>query len=553
MSHSSHSDPEKVIDEKAPPAGGATQLEHVNNVDDVKGVKKVVEVRNAAYVAATTQSRLDPWSRDSLFLYWCCFVSFLCSCANGYDGSLMTAINAMEYYQHKFSSGTLGSTTGIIFAIYTVGGLVAPWFAGPITDRFGRRGGMFTGALIICVGTAIIASSNVKGQFIAGRFVLGFGVAILTTAAPSYCIEICPPQWRGRMTGFYNCGWFGGSIPAAGITLGTSKIKSDLSWRLPLIFQAVPSVVVILAVWFLPESPRWLMANERDEEARAFLVRYHGGGDVNSPLVELEWHEFKEGIEVDGADKRWWDYSALFKTRSARWRSLMVLLMGVFGQFSGNGLGYFNTEIYGAVGYDNYMQFVLNLANSFCSAFGAGCGVALADKMPRRKVLVIGTVVCSVMLAINGGLSAKWAQTPEDQKNLNVGRGAVAAFFWFNIIYSFAYTPLQALYPVECLHTNARAKGMAMYAFVVGAISFINLYAGPIALENIKHNYIFIFVGWDLIEATLWYFLCVETVGRTLEELEEIFNTSYPVAASTRKNKVAVKDSGAVAVVDQTY
>jgi hypothetical protein len=104
MSHSSHSDPEKVIDEKAPPTGGATQLEHVGNIDNVKGrpiahilynrlmvilgVKKVVEVRNAAYVAATTQSKLDPWSRDSLFLYWCCFVSFLCSCANGYDGSL---------------------------------------------------------------------------------------------------------------------------------------------------------------------------------------------------------------------------------------------------------------------------------------------------------------------------------------------------------------------------------------------------------------------------------------------------------------------------------
>jgi MFS family permease len=119
----------------------------------------------------------------------------------------MTAINAMPYYQRKFSAGTLGSTTGIIFAIYTVGGVIAPWFAGPITDRFGRRGGMFTGAIIICAGTAIIASSNVRGQFIAGRFILGFGVAILTTAAPSYCIEICPPQWRGRMTGFYNCGW----------------------------------------------------------------------------------------------------------------------------------------------------------------------------------------------------------------------------------------------------------------------------------------------------------------------------------------------------------
>jgi len=355
------------------------------------------------------------------------------------------------------------------------------------------------------------------------------------------------------MTGFYNCGWFGGSIPAAGITLGTSSIKSDLSWRLPLIFQAVPSFVVICSVWFLPESPRWLMANSRDEEARAFLVRYHGAGDPNSPLVELEWNEFKEGIEIDGSDKRWWDYSSLFNSPSARWRSLMVLLMGVFGQFSGNGLGYFNTEIYKAVGYDNYMQFVLNLANSFTSAFGAGCGVALADKMPRRKVLVIGTAVCSVMLAINGGLSAKWANTPEDQKNLNVGRGAVAAFFFFNIIYSFAYTPLQALYPVECLQTNSRAKGMAMYAFVVNCISFINLYAGPIALQNITHNYIFIFVGWDLVESTLWYFLGVETVGRTLEELEEIFSAKNPVAASKSTRKVAVKESGAVAVVDQTY
>ncbi|KAB5592909.1 Lactose permease [Ceratobasidium theobromae] len=550
MSHSSHSDPEKLADEKAHPSGGATQIEHISNIEQVKGVKRVVEVRNAAYVAATTQTNLNPWSRDSLFLYWCCFVSFLCSCANGYDGSLMTAINAMPYYQSKFSAGTLGPTTGIIFAIYNVGGIVGPWFAGPITDRFGRRGGMFVGAILICVGTAVIASSNVRGQFIAGRFILGFGVSILTTAAPSYCIEICPPQWRGRMTGFYNCGWFGGSIPAAGITLGTSKIRSDLSWRLPLIFQAFPSAVVICSVWFLPESPRWLMANERDEEARAFLVRYHGGGDVNSPLVELEWSEFKEGIEIDGSDKRWWDYSALFNTSSARWRSLMVLLMGVCGQFSGNGLGYFNTEIYGAVGYDNYMQFVLNLANSFTSAFGAGCGVALADKMPRRKILVFGTIACSVMLAINGGLSAKWANTPDDQKDLKVGRGAVAAFFFFNIIFSFAYTPLQALYPVECLQTNARAKGMAMYAFVVGAISFINLYAGPIALQNIKHNYIFIFVGWDLVEATLWYLLGVETVGRTLEELEEIFSAKNPVAASKSKHQVAVKDSGAIAIVD---
>ena len=155
--------------------------------------------------------------------------------------------------------------------------------------------------------------------------------------------------------------------------------------------------------------------------------------------------------------------------------------------------GYFNLDIYKAVGYDSYMQFVLNLANSFTSAFGAACGVYLADRMPRRKALTVGTFACAIMLAINGALSAKWAHQPVDHENLAVGRGAVAAYFFFGIsrfsnrppakssfahllliVFSFAYTPLQALYPVECLQTNSRAKGMSMYGVVVSAVSWSN-------------------------------------------------------------------------------
>jgi hypothetical protein len=79
------------------------------------------------------------------------------------------------------------------------------------------------------------------------------------------------------------------------------------------------------------------------------------------------------------------------------------------------------------------MQFVLNLATSFVSAAGAGTGVALADKMPRRKVLVIGTFLSGIMLGINGGLSRVWAHEPATQHNLSVGKGAVASFMFFNI------------------------------------------------------------------------------------------------------------------------
>ena len=122
-------------------------------------------------------------------------------------------------------------------------------------------------------------------------------------------------------------------------------------------------------------------------------------------------------------------------------------------------IGYFNNQIYSAVGYDNFMQFVLNLAGSLVSGVGALCGASLADRMSRRRVLVAGTFACAVFLGMNGGLSARWAQMPADAKNLEIGKAAVASYFFFNFASTFTYGPLQDLYQVECLSTNGRAKG----------------------------------------------------------------------------------------------
>ncbi|KAI0781646.1 general substrate transporter [Irpex lacteus] len=508
----------------------------------LSSIVKEEEIHESAALAAARTQALGLWSKDAFIIYLCCFTSFLCACANGYDGSLMTAINIMPYYQARFNAGVVGSATGIVFSVYTIGGVTSPWIAGPITDKLGRRAGMFIGSIVICIGSAVITSAPNKGQFIAGRFLLGFGVSILTCAAPSYIVEISPPQWRGRLTGIYNCGWHGGAIPAAAITLATQNIKSDLSWRLPLIFQCFPACLVICLVWFLPESPRWLLANGRDEEARAFLVRFHGGGDPNHPLVDVQWKEFKESIAINGTDKRWYDYSDLFKTRNLRWRFFMVIMMAVFGQFSGNGLGYFNTQIYAAVGYGTYMQFVLNLAGSIVSTVGAFLGVSVADRMPRRRVLVIGTFLSACFLGMNGALSARWAQLPADAKNLAVGKAAVASFFFFSFVYNFTYLPLQALYPVECLTTNGRAKGMAMNGVIVNLMLFINLFAGPVALQNIGYKYVFIFVGWDCIEAFIWWLFAVETTGKSLEELEEVFNLPYPARGLPKVKKPPAED-----------
>jgi hypothetical protein len=82
--------------------------------------------------------------------------------------------------------------------------------------------------------------------------------------------------------------------------------------------QGAPSVVTLALVWFIPESPRWYIAHGNQDKAKELLVKYHGNGDPNSRIVELEMRQMIEGIDTNGADKRWWDFGSLFKTRADR-------------------------------------------------------------------------------------------------------------------------------------------------------------------------------------------------------------------------------------------
>lgn len=154
------------------------------------------------------------------------------------------------------------------------------------------------------------------------------------------------------------------------------------------------------------------MQNGRTEEAYEWLVKYHGNGDPNSAIVKLEFEEFQENIALDGSDKRWWDYRALFRTKNARWRFLMVMMISVFGQFSGNGLGYFQNVIYNNLGYTSPQTVLgLNLGGSFLSAACALVAAFLSDtKLPRVKTLTFGTIGLCFCLLGNGLCSTFWAR-----------------------------------------------------------------------------------------------------------------------------------------------
>lgn len=97
---------------------------------------------------------------------------------------------------------------GSIFMIYTIGNMIGSLFTGVICDHFGRRAGMMTGAVFIMVGAIVQTAAKTNAYLLGGRFVLGFGVSIGTSSAPTYALEMAPPQWRARVVGYYNtCTW----------------------------------------------------------------------------------------------------------------------------------------------------------------------------------------------------------------------------------------------------------------------------------------------------------------------------------------------------------
>lgn len=418
--------------------------------------------------------------------------------------------------------------------MYNIGSVAAVFFTGPVNDWFGRRWGMFTGAFLIIVGTCVQAPSKTSGQFLAGRFILGFGVSFCCVSAPCYVSEMAHPRWRGTLTGLYNCTWYIGSIIASWVVYGCSYIKTNEGWRIPVWCQMITSGIVCLGVFWLPESPRWLMAQDRYEDAAKVLATYHGEGRADHPMVQLQMKEMMNQISSEASDKKWYDYHELWNTHSARRRLICVIGMGVFGQISGNSLSsyYMVTMLESAGIVQEQRVLALNGINPVLSLFGAVLGARMSDVIGRRPLLLYTIVFASVCFAIITGTSK---MATDDPTQVAAANTTIAFIFIFGVVFSFGWTPLQSMYIAECLPTATRAKGTAVGNLASSAASTVLQYASGPAFEKIGYYFYLVFVFWDLLEGAFMFFFFPETKDRTLEELEEVFAAPNPVKKSLEK------------------
>ncbi|KAM5356877.1 hypothetical protein ACJ41O_003523 [Fusarium nematophilum] len=487
-------------------------------------VERVAEVHPSAVQlhAAVADEKHSPTSRYMLRIYFLMLVGYLVSTIQGFDGSLMGAINAMEPYHTSFGLTGAGASTGLVFIIYNIAQIAAFPVCGALNDKYGRKACIFIGCSIVLIGTAIQGSAQNLASFIGGRFVLGFGAVVAHAAAPAYVVELAPPTYRGITAGLnYSTSW---------------------AWRIPTIMQAaLPSIAMIL-VFFIPESPRWLISQDRTDEALQVLAKYHGNGDVSPPIVQLEYSEILEEKAQNPTELKWWDYRDLVATRSARYRLMLVALTAFFGQWSGNNVvSYFMPAMIENAGITNKdTQLLMNAINPIICWMAAMVGSTILDKFGRRKMMMgglTGALACYIGLT---------AFTAESAKNVNLAYGVIVFIYLFGVCFAMGMTPSATLYPMEVLENRTRAKGSALKFVFLNIATMTNTFGVSVGIKKIGWKLYVIYICWIAFEIILIFFLFVETKGKTLEELGVIFEAKNPRKASTEKTRIALDQDGHV-------
>ncbi|KAL2430675.1 Lactose permease [Exophiala dermatitidis] len=559
------SNSEKVVD--PPQRGSPHRLEPVQSIDKTKDVVEVREVKGSeAYNEALLKEPVPLTHPRTLMLFGALMIGFFCQTMNGYDTMLFGGLlNNKEYFLAHFHGENKGIWAGLITSMYQIGGVCALPFVGPCIDQWGRRWGMFIGSLLIVVGTIVqgLTSANAsEGQMMGGRFVLGFGVSIAAAAGPIWIVETAHPKHRGVITGLCNTTWLAGSILSSGATRGGLNVKGNASWLIPVWLQMVFPGLICIFCLTLPESPRWLYTRGKRESAISTLTKWHGFGNRESAWVRLQVAEYEEFLELDGSDKRWWDYRGLFNKRSSLYRVGVACWFSAFTQWSGNSvLSYFMSAVLDTAGVnDSIGKANVSLGYSVFQFVFAVLGAHFVERIGRRKMMMAGffgvSIVWICMTASAGTLASSLVSGSVDGgdavfSNHAAGHAVLAFIFIYGAVYSFNLTPLQSLYPVECISFEIRAKGMAFQSFFVNAAGLINQFAWPIALKKIEWKTYIIFIVWTAIQGVLSYFFFPETRKRTLEELDQIFEAKNPVKYSIRKKTVAVTEDRTLVSVDK--
>jgi SP family arabinose:H+ symporter-like MFS transporter len=418
----------------------------------------------------------------------------------GFDATVISGV--VPFIREYFSlSGVSGEfKVGLAVSSLGWGAMAGNAIAGALSDRFGRRRVLLGTALLFVLSSVLAASASNFPSFVAARIVGGIAVGNAILIAPIYIAEIAPAGKRGGLV----------SLNQLMIVIGISASffsnyfllgVGEHNWRWMLGVQMVPALMYFTLLWFVPESPRWLLLKGRDEAALQVLAKVHGEEQARTSLAEI-----RQSLAAKVVSR---GFRGLLDSRV---RLVMIIAFGLafFQQITGiNAIFYYLPTIFAKAGgamSDAFGQAVLvglvNVGMTFVAIW-------LIDKLGRRPLLIIGISGMAVSL-----FSISWAFSQDARLVLVAIIGFVASF-------AISLGPVMWVLLSEIFPNEQRAAAISVVGFWNSLVSASVTFIFPWMQSTLGPGKTFLAFGLFASAALLFVLSLVpETKGRTLEQLE---------------------------------
>ncbi|APA11343.1 hypothetical protein SS1G_11591 [Sclerotinia sclerotiorum 1980 UF-70] len=434
----------------------------------------------------------------------------------GYDQGVMSGVVISSYWLSSMGNpSTL--MIGTITALYDVGAVFGAIAAAFTTEDLGRKRTLLLGAFIVMVGGVLMGSSYERVQFMVARVITGIGIGYVTSVTPVYQSEISAAAQRGWQVCCQLSTMLFGLMLAYWINYGVYFRKSELQWRFPLLFQCVFAVYILVVTVWLPDTPRWLIRHDGNEDRGLLVLASLRGVGVDDVRVQKEKEEIMGAIMIEEKEEGTW--GDLFRDNGIKANKRFYLALGIqfMQQMSGiNIVTYYAPTLFqSSLGMSQERSLFLGCFLQLFYIIASFLTWWTIDRVGRRKLFITNAIgMCLVLIAEAICVSL---ETP------TASIIAVIFIFAFEACFTWGWMATVWIYPPEILPLKIRAKGASLAAAADFLGNFLVVEITPPALENIGYKTYVIFAVLNVVNAAIVWCFYPETAGQSLETIDRLF------------------------------
>ena len=427
----------------------------------------------------------------------------------GFDTAVISGANAALKKQFHLDDGGLGATV----AIATVGTIIGALIGGRSADRFGRRKLLFfIGILYVlgALGTALAPSHLVLMIF---RFVGGIGVGLSSVCAPIYTAEIAPARVRGRLVGLVQFNIVLGILVAYLSNYIVAQIVHDpqIAWRWMLGVMVVPSVLFLVFLMTVPETPRWLMARGHEEKAIAISRRLCNTVEESDEQIQ----EIRDQLAAAGSQAT---LSQFFTRRYFKVIAL-AFFIAMFNQLSGiNAILYYAPEVMKQAGADDNAALLMSVGVGLMNLIATMAALTVIDRIGRRSLMIVGSIGYLVSM---GFLTAVMFMF-QGHFNSTSSTLVLVGLLVFIAAHAFGQGSVIWVFISEIFPTRVRGLGQSLGSLTHWVFAAITTYAFPPIIGAWGGGWAFSIFLVCMFGQLVWVLTKMpETKGIPLEEMED--------------------------------